>query len=366
MRSRLNNGDTGLRVDAKSNDNQMCNADRIDHPSQTPRKDGAPRASGSTGGATTVTRQYPGTCDKGDMALRSLDTPGKFPTPKTILRISTLFCLVAAVLLALLARGSQGLARDLGGFLFIPFLLFGLFYFEYAIMEAMVKRDLDFRFGYLQAFGSWAITLFATLAILFAKLAGKPSPELQENVLLLMGVFGEIVFVANVVWTYLGEAGSSPQRTTLTGQKSRTPAKKATRSSGWPQSPAKVFGIATAFFLAVGGILVAVRPLGPRLPFPWHGHVLSGRGGIPVDLDRGAIRDFRAGVLGNRTVMATSVRNRGYTNSFYLHRSCRDRGHTSVCFLGIVMGQSKLIGQSRNSKSVHGCVCINTVGGIQF
>ncbi len=176
-------------------------------------------------------------------------------------------------MLALLARGSQGLARDLGGFLFIPFLLFGLFYFEYAIVEAMVKRDLDFRFGYLQAFGSWAITLFATLAILFAKLAGKPSPELQENVLLLMGVFGEIVFVANVVWTYLGEAGSSPQRTTLTGQKSRTPAKKATRSSGWPQSPAKVFGIATAFFLAVGGILVAVRPLGPRLPFPWHGHV---------------------------------------------------------------------------------------------
>jgi hypothetical protein len=164
-------------------------------------------------------------------------------------------------------------ARDLAGFLIIPVLLFGLFYFQYAIVEAMVKRELDFRFGYLQAFGSWAITLFATLAILFAKLSGRPSPEFQENVLLLMGVFGEIVFVANVVWTYLGESGSSQQRIALTGQRSRTPAKKATRGSGWPQSPAKVFGIATAFFLAVGGVLVAVRPLGTRLPFPWHGNV---------------------------------------------------------------------------------------------
>ena len=168
---------------------------------------------------------------------------------------------------------TQGVARDLASFLIIPVLLFGLFYFEYAIVEAMVKRELDFRFGYLQAFGSWAITLFAALAILFAKLAGNPPPELQENVLLLMGVFGEIVFVANVVWTYLGEAGPSQQRTASTGQTSRTPAKKATRSSGWPQSPAKVFGIAAAFFLVVGGILVAVRPLGSRLPFPWHGHV---------------------------------------------------------------------------------------------
>ena len=199
--------------------------------------------------------------------------PAKFPSPKTILRISTLFCLFVAVLTVLVARVTQGVARDLASFLIIPVLLFGLFYFEYAIVEAMVKRELDFRFGYLQAFGSWAITLFATLAILFAKLAGNPPPELQENVLLLMGVFGEIVFVANVVWTYLGEAGRSQQRTAFTGQTSRTPAKKATRSSGWPQSPAKVFGIASAFFLVVGGILVVVRPLGSRLPVPWNGHV---------------------------------------------------------------------------------------------
>ena len=175
--------------------------------------------------------------------------------------------------MVLVARVTQGVARDLASFLIIPILLFGLFYFEYAIVEAMVKRELDLRFGYLQAFGSWAITLFATLAILFAKLAGKPAPELQENILLLMGVFGEIVFVANVVWTYLSEAGPSQQRAAFTGQRSRTPAKKAIRSSGWPQSPAKVFGIAAAFFLAVGGILVVVRPLGSRLPVLWNGHV---------------------------------------------------------------------------------------------
>jgi hypothetical protein len=164
-------------------------------------------------------------------------------------------------------------ARDLASFLIIPVLLFGLFYFQYAIVEAMAKRELDFRFGYLQAFGSWAITLFAMLAMLFAKLSGRPSPELQENVLLLMGAFGEIVFVANVVWTYLGQAGSAQQPIALAGQSSQTAAKKATRGSGWPQSPAKVFGIATAFFLAVGGVLVAVRPFGTRLPFLWHGHV---------------------------------------------------------------------------------------------
>ena len=204
---------------------------------------------------------------------RSLNTLRKFPSPKTILRISTLFCLVVAVLTVLVARVTQGVARDLASFLIIPVLLFGLFYFEYAIVEAMVKRELDFRFGYLQAFGSWAITFFATLAILFAKLAGRPSPELQENVLLLMGVFGEIVFVGNVVWTYLQEAGPSQQRAAFSGQTIRTPAKKSGQNSGWPQSPAKVFGIATAFFLVVGGALVAVRPLGSHLPFPWHGQV---------------------------------------------------------------------------------------------
>jgi hypothetical protein len=123
------------------------------------------------------------------MAPRSLDTSYKFPTPKTILRVSTLSCLVVAVVTVLVARVTQGVARDLASFLIIPVLLFGLFYFEYAIVEAMVKRELDFRFGYLQAFGSWAITFLAILAILFAKLAGKPSPELQENVLFLMGVF---------------------------------------------------------------------------------------------------------------------------------------------------------------------------------
>jgi hypothetical protein len=230
------------------------------------------------------------------------------------------------------ARVTQGVARDLASFLIIPVLLFGLFYFEYAIVEAMVKRELDLRFGYLQVFGSWAITFFAMLAILFARLAGRPAPELQENVLLVMGAFGEIVFVANVVWTYVGEAGSSQQRAAVTGhssqqraaftgQRSQTAAKKAIRSSGWPQSPAKVFAIAAAFFLVVGGIMVAVRPLGSRLPVP-------GCSGISVDLDRGAIRDFRAGLLGNRTVMATSVRNRSYKNSLYLHRTYRDRGHS--------------------------------------
>jgi hypothetical protein len=207
------------------------------------------------------------------MALRSLDTPRKFPSPKTILRISTLSCLVASVLSALVGRGTQGLARGLSGFFIIPFLLFGLFYLEYALVEAMVKRELDFRFGYLQAFGCWAITLFVTLAIAFAKLAGTPPPGIQENALLLMGVFGEIVFVGNVVWTYLHEAGLSQQRPAFIGQRSRTPAKKVTRNSGWPESPAKVFGIAAAFFLVMGGILVAVRPLGSRLPVQWHGHV---------------------------------------------------------------------------------------------
>jgi hypothetical protein len=175
--------------------------------------------------------------------------------------------------LALLARGTEGLAHDLAGFLIIPFLLFGLFYLEYAILEGMVKRELDFRFGYLQAFGSWAITLFAMLAIGFAKLVGTPPSGLQEHALLLMGVFGEIVFVANVVWTYLHEAGFSHQRPALTGHRIRTSSNNATKKSGWPQSAAKVFGIAATFFLVVGGILVAARPLGSRLPVLWNGHV---------------------------------------------------------------------------------------------
>jgi len=172
------------------------------------------------------------------------------------------------------ARVGHPLARDLASFLLIPFLLFGLFYLEYAIVEAMVKRELDLRFGYIQAAGSWVIVIFATLALSFANLSGAPPSGLQEYVLLLMGVFGEIVFVANVVLTYMHQGGVSRPSPAFTGQRVQTPSPRVARNSGWPQSPAKVFGTATAFFLLAGCILVAVRPLS-RLPVPWHGQTFQ-------------------------------------------------------------------------------------------
>ena len=181
--------------------------------------------------------------------------------------------MLAALLSALLARGGQNLARDLAGFLIIPFLLFGLFYLEYVIVERLVKGELDLRFGYLQAVGCWAITLFTTLAIAFAKLAGTPPPAVQENALLLMGVFGEIVFVGNVVWTYMLQAGFSQPQPDFAGHVNRKLSDKLTSKSSWPKSPGRVFGIAAAFFLIMGSILVAVRPLGSQLPVSWNGQV---------------------------------------------------------------------------------------------
>lgn len=182
----------------------------------------------------------------------------------------------------MVARVGHLLARELASFLLIPFLLFGLFYLEYALVETMIKRELDFRFGYIQVAGSWVIVVFATLTLWFANQSGAQPSGLQEYVLLLMGIFGEILFVANVVLTYMHQDGVARTKPAFTGQKVRTPPvrtpavrtppTRAASNSGWPQSPAKVFGIATAFFLLAGFILVAVRPLS-RLPLPWHGEI---------------------------------------------------------------------------------------------
>lgn len=176
--------------------------------------------------------------------------------------------MLAALLSVIVARGSQS-SRDLASFLMVPFLLFGLFYFEYVIVEKLVKCELDLRFGYLQAAGCWAITLFAALAVAFAKPAG----TIELNALLVMGVFGEIVFVGNVVWTYMQQAGRSrQQQPAFAGHTNRTTSKSAGKS-GWPKSPGAVFGIAAAFFLVLGSVLVAVRPFGSHLPFSWNGRV---------------------------------------------------------------------------------------------
>ncbi len=191
----------------------------------------------------------------------------RLPQPQTVLRVSAVACLAGAFLCALGSRGAAGPTRELAGFLLIPFLLFGLFYLQYAIVRGIIHRDLDARLGYLQALGCAGITVVAVLAIAWAASAGAPSPSgLQENVLLLMGGFGELVFLGNVVWTYEAERRPQPEAPRVAGKNTAMP--QNTRSWAWPASPAWVFVIAAAFFGVIGIFLASARPLSARLPFP--------------------------------------------------------------------------------------------------
>jgi hypothetical protein len=140
------------------------------------------------------------------------------PAPKTVLRIIINFCLVGwgAAIIAQARRVEPGHVRlewlhDLAIFFFFSLVAFTLFFAEYQIVQGLTKRDLNIALGYVQSLGCALLVLCGLWGVYYANgrgLAAPSNPAFTENVLLVIYVFGHVVFIGNVIWSYVQEGGA--------------------------------------------------------------------------------------------------------------------------------------------------------------
>ena len=85
---------------------------------------------------------------------------------------------------------------------------FALFFAEYQLVQGLTKRDLNVTLGYVQSLGCFLLVLSGLWRIYDASgrgLATPSSPAFTENVLLVIYIFGHVVFLGNVIWSYVQE-----------------------------------------------------------------------------------------------------------------------------------------------------------------
>jgi hypothetical protein len=139
------------------------------------------------------------------------------PSPKTLLRIFVNFCLVgwgasAIYQVSHVGPGYDrlGWAHELAGFFFFGLLSFVLFLGEYHLAQRLSRRELNPTWGYVQSLGCFLLFLCGIASIFYdraAPLTHNGSP-FTDRITQLMLVFGHIVFLGNVVWTYVHEGGA--------------------------------------------------------------------------------------------------------------------------------------------------------------
>ncbi len=169
----------------------------------------------------------------------------EWPSPKTLLRISVILCLVGwGISLIVTVRNPGSFAagviwaRELAVLFFLSACAFGLFYIEYRVVQGMTNRELNLRLGYVQSLGCLTFLLLAVRGIRAAMLAGtaQASPGLfQRNPLATILIFGQFVFLVNVVWSYMQEDYVLPKK--------RPPGDKRAPTWGWPESPSRAVSI---------------------------------------------------------------------------------------------------------------------------
>jgi hypothetical protein len=140
------------------------------------------------------------------------------PGPKAVLRIAINVCLVGwgAAVIAQASRMRPGYARlewlhDLAIFFFFSLLAFALFFAEYQIVQGLTKRDLNITLGYVQSLGCALLVLSGLWGIYYANGKGLTTPSnpgFTENLLLVIYIFGHVVFVGNVIWSYVQEGNT--------------------------------------------------------------------------------------------------------------------------------------------------------------
>ena len=138
------------------------------------------------------------------------------PSPKTLLRILLNFGLVGTGICAIAnanrvgaGHGRVSWVHDLTIYLFFGLVAFALFFFEYQLVQGLTKLDLNLALGYLQSFGCLLLLLCGMWAVYYndgpGALQDSNSP-FPYNMLLLIFVLGHVVFLTNVVWSYVREA----------------------------------------------------------------------------------------------------------------------------------------------------------------
>lgn len=138
-----------------------------------------------------------------------------FPSPKTVLRMLINICLVGfgAVAIVQAARIGPGHRRlewmhDLSMLFLFALVAFALFFAEYQLVQGITKRDLNLALGYIQSLGCSLLLFCGILGIYYVNRKGRPQAldaGFQDNILLLIYVFGHVVFLGNVAWSYLRE-----------------------------------------------------------------------------------------------------------------------------------------------------------------
>ena len=206
----------------------------------------------------------------------------KWPLPVTILREGAFLSLAGAGVSIIIAVKTQALwARELIAYLMCPLLVFAFLFIEYKVVEALIKRQLDLRLGYVQALGCAVIALYGVISVLFAGSSDMPAPAgLSERVLLWLCLFGEGAFIANVIRTYQNNKPPQPQlsaaqRSAPATVRLQVPVERrsvAVRPSDWPNSPSAIFGIATAFFAAIGIVFAKIGFPGSEAWVSWNGN----------------------------------------------------------------------------------------------
>lgn len=221
--------------------------------------------------------------------------PGGLPLPRNILRYTFIFCLAGwgtgAILVASrVASHSVPMdgIRALALQLFFAALAFAFFYAQYAAVEHYGERDLDLRLGYLQSFGCLVFLLWGLGRPLAAILGSATQLSLSgssDSALIYICSYGEMVFLANVFWSYLLRDGVPPKHVQVPVASSTAPATAPScsraaasastlaQSSNWSDSPVRLFGIAAGFFMVMGLLFVVIGPLVTRMPVLWKGNV---------------------------------------------------------------------------------------------
>jgi len=139
-------------------------------------------------------------------------------SPKTVLRILINVCLLGAGASAIAQANHVGSGHgriewlhDLTSLFFFALVAFALFFAEYQMVQGLTKLDLNLTLGYIQSLGCSFLLILGIWQIGYANLTGLPEtsqPGFQENTLLMLYVFGHVVFVGNIIWSYVHEGNS--------------------------------------------------------------------------------------------------------------------------------------------------------------
>jgi hypothetical protein len=198
--------------------------------------------------------------------------------PEKLFRFIALLCLVgwggSAIYIASHVGSMEDAyfrACDLASYFFTAIWIFLFFYAQYRFVPRFIHGDLDRRVGLWHAGGSLTLVIFGALEVMLPQ----TKSDLPSSLLFWITLLGEAAFIGNVMWSYVNGERELPVLPVVPSAKS-TPEHVPNASSknmGWPKSPAKLFGIGTAFFAGGGIVSIILNVPSYPIPFPISGQM---------------------------------------------------------------------------------------------